>query len=246
MAERTPRRKKDKKKEKPLWKRAWHSLQKDFGPVAAPPLGVGLLKAFSLTMKKQVYGLGPLIDSIEAGEPVMLAFWHGRLLMLPVFYERYLPWEAHVMISYHADGEIIARMAENFGLNTVRGSTKKGARSAGKQMLRLMRSGVPVAITPDGPRGPGMVAKRGVVELACMGRARVFPVSYAATRQIKLNTWDRFVIPIPFSKLVYVVGEPIEANSAGNKEQREELLLKIQSRMIETNRLADRLAGNEK
>jgi len=234
------------RKKKPLWKRAWRSFQKDFGPVAAPPLGVGLLRTFSLTMKKEVYGLAPLIESIRNGEPVMLAFWHGRLLMLPVFYERYLPWEVHVMISYHADGEIIARMAENFGLHTVRGSSKKDAKKASKRMIRLMRSGTPVAITPDGPRGPGMVAKRGVVELARIGRAKVFPVSYAASRQIRLSTWDRFVIPMPFSKLVFVVGDPIKVNGNEARKRREELLREIQRRMIETDRNADRLAGNER
>lgn len=244
MAERKHGQK--KKKTKPLWKRAWRSFQKDFGPVAAPPLGVGLLRALSLTMKKEVYGLEPLVEAIEEGEPVMVAFWHGRLLMLPVFYERFLPWEVHVMISYHADGEIIARMAENFGLHTVRGSSKKGAKSASRQLVRLMKNGTAVAITPDGPRGPGMVAKRGVVELAYLARSKVFPLSYAASMQIKLSSWDRFVIPMPFSRLVFAVGEPIEVKDAEDKNRREQLLRQIQARMIETNQLADRLARQKR
>jgi len=230
------------KKKKTLRKRIWRKFQQKVGPAVAPVLGSALIRAISLTMKKEVVGLGPLLDAIENGRHVILAFWHGRMLMLPPFYERYIPWEIHVLISLHADGEIISRAIENFGLPSVRGSSRRGGKAAVVNLFRLLKQGVAVGITPDGPRGPGEVAKKGVIDIAHKTKAVIFPVSYAASRQKKLNTWDKFVIPYPFTRVVYVVGDPLEVKGTETKEEKEQLRVEIERRITETGEKADRFA----
>ncbi len=232
-------------KKKTIRKRMWRSFQKDVGPVLAPSLGVWIIRAFGLTMKKEVIELGPLLDELKHGRRVIIAFWHGRMLMLPVFFERYIPLEAHVLIGFHTDAEIISRVIKSFGLFSIRGSSKKGGKSAGLHIVRMLRKGdVILGFTPDGPKGPGEVAKRGLIELAYMSRAVIVPVSYAASRQIKVNSWDKFVIPLPFSRTVFVAGKPLEVTGKETKEEREALRREIERRLIDAGVTAEKAAGS--
>lgn len=235
-------KKKKAKKKKPLWKRFSRWFQKSVGPNLGPPIGVWLIRAFSLTMSKKIYGLHPFLEALESDKPVILAFWHGRLLMLPIFYERYIPYEINMLVSLHTDGQIISKTIESFGIYSIRGSSRRGGKAAVLNMIRMLKNGNTVGFTPDGPRGPGEEAKRGTIEVAYAVKAVVFPVTYAASMQKKLWTWDKFVIPFPFSRLVFVVGDPIELSGNETKEEREALLLELSARMTEIGRRAEALA----
>lgn len=244
--ERADKRKKKKKKKKTLWKRFSRWFQKKVGPTLGPPVGALIVRAFSLTMKKEVHGYWPFIEAVKSDRPVVVAFWHGRLLMLPVFYERYIPYEIHVLISLHTDGEIISKLIEKFGIFSVRGSSRRGGKAAGMRIGRMLKRGHTIGFTPDGPRGPGREVKRGVIELAHMAKAVIFPVSYAAGRQFKLWTWDGFIIPMPFSKLVFVVGEPIELDGGESPEKREALRAELARRLDDAGEKAERIAKTSK
>ncbi len=145
----------------------------------------------------------------ERGEHAVLAFWHNRAVMMPIACRdrRRTPC---IMNSQHRDGEIATRAAARWGIRAVRGSATRGGAAGFLQLLRAYRDGEDIAVVPDGPRGPRYVAKPGVIYLARAAGAPIYPVTYAASRAWQLHSWDRLVIPLPFSEIVYVFGEPLE------------------------------------
>ncbi len=170
--------------------------------------------------------------------PSIVAFWHGRMFLLPFALKEYAEKVA-ILISRHRDGELIANIVEEMGFKTVRGSTGKGKGGdrAFKEMLKLIENGYTVAITPDGPRGPREVVKPGVAKLALKTGAPVYPLTFSANWKFNLNSWDRFLIPYPFSKCRVVLGNPIDPNSFQDEETlREEIELKLKELTEKTDR----------
>jgi len=147
-----------------------------------------------------------------------------------------------MLISQHTDGEMIARAIDRFGIPTVRGSSRRGGKEVFIDIVKKLKTGRFIGFTPDGPRGPGEIAKHGVIEAAFKAKAIIFPVTYGASRQIKLPTWDKFVIPAPFSTVAFVIGEPIELTGKESAEQREELRLLLEKRMTAIGEEAEKLA----
>src|SRR5207249_2830249 len=117
----------------------------------------------------------------RAGRPFILAFWHGRLLMIPMAWQRLAPM--YMLISAHRDGRIIADAVTYFGVNSIAGSTRRGGSAALRHMLRQIAAGDCVGITPDGPRGPAMRASIGVVNVARLARVPIVPVVFATSRR---------------------------------------------------------------
>lgn len=144
----------------------------------------------------------------DPGSGVIYAFWHGRML-IPLFTHRRR--RISILISQHRDGEIISRVARVLGYNPVRGSTTRGGARALREMLRQAKRGGCLAITPDGPRGPRFIFQSGAVKLAQLTGLPILPVGIGIERKKVLRSWDRFVIPLPFSNCVYVFGERIRA-----------------------------------
>ena len=176
------------------------------------------------------------------GKPFILAFWHGRLLMIPMAWRRLAPM--HMLISAHPDGQIIADAVTYFGVDSIAGSTSRGGSAALRTMLKRLKAGDCVGITPDGPRGPAMTASIGIVNLARLARVPILPITYATSRRRMLTTWDRFHLPWPFGHGVYLWGEPI-----GIPEDVDEAGLEGARRLVETRMLemvceADRRVGH--
>ncbi len=123
----------------------------------------------------------------------------------------FLPHQGRVgmMVSQHRDGEFIARAVKLFGIDSLRGSTTRGSLSALRGMVRFYRTGANLAITPDGPQGPRHVVQMGVIELARQTGAPIFPVTYGASCKKVFNSWDHFILPLPFCRVVYMWGEPL-------------------------------------
>jgi len=147
-------------------------------------------------------------------KPFIISFWHGRMLILPSMWPTTA--KMHMLISMHRDGELIARAIGHFGHGTVRGSAAKpgsnkdkGGAAALRGMLKALKAGEYVGITPDGPRGPRMRATDGIVTVARMAGVPIMPCSFSCRSRVVLNTWDRFVLPLPFSRGVIIWGEPI-------------------------------------
>ena len=144
----------------------------------------------------------------EAGRPFILAFWHGRLMMIPMAWQRLAP--IHMLISGHRDGRIIADAVAYFGVQTVTGSTRRGGTAALRTMVKALAAGDCVGITPDGPAGPAMVASAGIINVARLARVPIIPVTFAASRRRHMSSWDRMQAALPFSRGVFIWGEPIE------------------------------------
>jgi 3-deoxy-D-manno-octulosonic-acid transferase len=147
----------------------------------------------------------------DAKKPFILAFWHGRLLMMP------MAWDPKVairmLISSHRDGRLIADSVARFGIGSIAGSSSRGGTAALRQMVRALRDGACVGITPDGPRGPAEVASEGVAAAARLGRVPIVPLSHAASPRRVWRTWDRFHLALPFGEGAFAWGEPIEVPS---------------------------------
>ena len=167
---------------------------------------------------------------------VIAAFWHQRLLMMP-----FLPHQGRVgmMISRHRDGEFIARAVKLFGIDSVRGSTTRGGAAALRGMVRFFESGANLAITPDGPQGPRHVVQRGVIELARLTAAPIIPVAYSASRKKIFNSWDHFILPLPFCKVIYVYGEAIFIPRNLSEKELEEKRLLVEDRLRQVTAEAD-------
>lgn len=177
------------------------------------------------------------------GKPFILAFWHGRLLMMPRC------WTGgktiHMLISQHRDGQLIARTVAHFGIKTIAGSTSKGGASALRAMLKTLKNGGYVGITPDGPRGPRMRASDGVVSVARMSGVPVIPATFGVTKRKVLGSWDRFVVAKPFARGVIVWGAPIDVPRDADKQALENARLEIEQALIDIGNKADRLCNQE-
>jgi lysophospholipid acyltransferase (LPLAT)-like uncharacterized protein len=139
-------------------------------------------------------------------QPFIYVLWHGELL--PLLWAHRDRGVA-VMISEHSDGEIIARVAQSLGYRTVRGSTSRGAARALLGACREIESGVNLAVTPDGPRGPAHSVAPGAAIIAQRTDAPLLPVSATASSAWRLKSWDRFMIPRPFARITVGYGDPI-------------------------------------
>lgn len=178
---------------------------------------LGLYLAFVLrTTRWTLVGEGPALALAGRGHPLVIAFWHERLPMMPQLFrsaQRLLPpglrLHPHVLVSQHRDGRFIGMVVGRFGLKMVHGSSSRGGAAGMLELLRVLRRGDPVAITPDGPRGPRRVAAPGVAQLAALSGAAVVPCAAATTRARILPSWDRMMLPLPFGRGVLTVGDPI-------------------------------------
>ena len=147
-------------------------------------------------------------------EPCVVLFWHGRLALMSFAYVHW--WtngqnpqrRAKVMISDHKDGEIIARVISFFGIGAIRGSSSKGAVKALAQSFRELKGGTDVIITPDGPRGPYHSVADGAVVIAQKQNAPIQILNYEASKFWQLKSWDKMIIPKPFSKISYTLSPP--------------------------------------
>jgi len=176
------------------------------------------------------------------GKPFILAFWHGRLLMIPMAWRRLAPM--HMLISAHPDGQIIADAVTYFGVDSIAGSTSRGGSAALRTMLKRLKAGDCVGITPDGPRGPAMSASTGIVNIARLARVPILPITYATSRRRMLATWDRFHLPRPFGRGVYLWGEPIEIAEELDDAGLECARRLVESRMVEMVCEAERRVGH--
>jgi lysophospholipid acyltransferase (LPLAT)-like uncharacterized protein len=177
------------------------------------------------------------------GRTCIVAFWHGRLLMMPFAWHRLGPF--HMLISAHRDGRIIAGAMTYFGIETIAGSTSRGGSSALRAILKRLKEGACVGITPDGPRGPPMTVSIGLVNIARLARVPIVPVTYATSRRRELATWDRFQLALPFGRGVFLFGEPIEIPEELDEVALEDTRRRLERCMVEMAREADRLVGHQ-
>ncbi|HUF49236.1 MAG TPA: lysophospholipid acyltransferase family protein [Longimicrobiales bacterium] len=169
------------------------------------------------------------------GRPVIFVLWHGRLLPLGF---RHRNQRIVGLASRSADGEYIARLLRHWGVGVIRGSSSSGGDSAFREMVRTIRSGSSIAVTPDGPRGPRQQLKPGVVQLAQITGAPIVAIGAAASRAWWFESWDRFLIPQPCARVYVDYGEPVVVPRTATSAQLEAIVNGLERAL---NALTDRV-----
>ncbi|HEU4686591.1 MAG TPA: lysophospholipid acyltransferase family protein [Nitrospira sp.] len=198
-----------------------------------PPVGAALVSGIAATMRLETRGHEEVDACYRRGGRTILAFWHAQQLMIPMGYRG---TGAHVLISQHGDGEIIARIIARFGHQAVRGSSTRGGAGALRALIKLGRAGKDLVVTPDGPRGPRQVAKPGVVQLAKATGLPIVPLAFACSTKQLFSSWDRFLVPYPFSRGLFLSGTPRFVSRDGDDRALEADRLWLET---ELNRLTD-------
>jgi lysophospholipid acyltransferase (LPLAT)-like uncharacterized protein len=183
--------------------------------VWASRVGVWLVRALGWTWRFHVTHDETVRQLRAAGKPLVFSLWHGQLLPLLYLHRKR---GVTVLISEHADGEIIARIAMSLGYKTVRGSTSRGAARALLGVVRVIDDGGELAITPDGPRGPAKSYAAGVAVVAQRSGAPVIAAAASARSAWRLNTWDKFLIPRPFATVRVAYSEAVQIETADTRE----------------------------
>lgn len=183
-------------------------------------LGTGLLRLLAHTWRVRFVNDGIVRDLRARRQPFMYLLWHGQLLpLLWTHRDRSIS----VIISEHRDGEIIARIARALGFRTVRGSTSRGAARALLHACRELESGYDLAVTVDGPRGPAGAVAPGSLVISQRTGAPMVPTAATASRGWRLRSWDRFLIPKPFARIVVAYGEPIGLGAESPRDAAEQV-----------------------
>ena len=204
----------------------------------APPLASLIIRLLRMTLKIETLFEERVRPFWEEDKRMILAFWHGRLLMIPFCYKGK---GIKLLISQHKDGELLARTMKWFGYDTVRGSSTRGGTAAMKAMIRSIRES-DIAITPDGPKGPKYIVQEGTVALARLSGVPVVPVTFAASKKKVFGSWDAFNLPFPFSRGLFVWGEPFYVAKDADME---EARLELERQMQELTEFADEQVQKE-
>ncbi|MBP6162561.1 MAG: lysophospholipid acyltransferase family protein [Aliarcobacter sp.] len=181
-----------------------------------PYLAYFVIKFIYFTNKK-VFHHPKLVD----GEAYIFVAWHGDLVCQPMNYFKNRPnGTIKTLISQSKDGEIISRIYSLFGGGSIRGSSSKGATKALISTIREIKSGVDIAITPDGPRGPMHTVADGVIAIAKKSGARIVVLNSKPKSYWQFNSWDKFFLPKPFGRIDFFMSEPFDVSDLEFEEAR--------------------------
>jgi lysophospholipid acyltransferase (LPLAT)-like uncharacterized protein len=201
-----------------------------------------LVRLWIGTLKLRYRALGPDVHPNRHGQRgrYLFAFWHEDMLVPAHHYSRR---EFSILISKHADGELIARACRHLGLTVVRGSTKgRDGVAAIRELVRVAAAGLQLCITPDGPRGPRRVVQPGLIAVAAHTGLPIVVAGFAYSSCWRARSWDRFVLPRPFSTVWLVISEPILVPADAGRARLEEYRCRVQEAMDRVAAEAERLA----
>ena len=171
-------------------------------------------------------------------ERIIFALWHNRLARSSVLWSRFVLRHAPErkiagLVSASRDGGLLAAIFNYFGIEPVRGSSSRRGAQALRELVTRAEAGYDLAITPDGPRGPCYTVQEGVISVAQFSGLVIIPVSYHLSWKIQLRSWDRFQIPLPFTRCHVIIGQPLrvprEIAAEGREQLRQELERELRS-----------------
>jgi lysophospholipid acyltransferase (LPLAT)-like uncharacterized protein len=198
----------------------------------ALPIAMGLVRFLWFSYRvKRIVGDENMDAAIRASGPVIPTMWHQHLLLggWYLLRKRSLGLKLGFLISPSVDGEVGAMVAQRMGGYVIRGSTTyTGARALRDFYMAVAKEKVSPLVTPDGPKGPRRVAKSGAVLIAQLAGKPIVPISFAGSRVFKFTAWDRFILPVPFTRIVLAVGEPIKVPKVMTPEELEAMQLRLQ------------------
>lgn len=183
-----------------------------------------------LTNKKTYHATNKIKDD----ETFIVSMWHGDLLMQPFNYQKFKPHgTVKAIISEHRDGEAIRKTVEYLGIGSLTGSSTRGGAKALIGAIKAIKNGIDVAITPDGPKGPLYSIADGIVVISQKTDAKILPFSCVPTKYWKLKSWDKFIIPKPFGKIDFYIGDPVDVTGMQIEDAKKLVLEKMMEHQLE-------------
>ena len=207
------------------------------------PLCYYLLRLYLSFLRVRVVGEEAAHKQFSKYGRVIAAVFHQRFLPALAYVTKFRNFKPIVMISQSSDGELIASLASRLGLVPVRGSSTRGGRDALMAILRALKKNPGVIHIVDGPTGPKGVIKPGLMAMAQVTGAPIFPIIISAEKAWVMKSWDRFLVPKPFSKVTIRWGDPFPVPRGTRPEQLEELRKQVESLMLEAHAEADLKSG---
>jgi lysophospholipid acyltransferase (LPLAT)-like uncharacterized protein len=221
--------------------RAWYDR---ISLLIIPPLGALLIKLLMLSCRLvQTKGREWEVDALSRYGGAIYPTWHQRMSYLAHFLGSR---GVTAMISQSRDGEYAARIAQRLGFKNVRGSTSRGGTEALRSIIRAIKKGHNGGMLADGPRGPARVAKIGSVIMARNAGVPLIPLTWGGDRCWMFNSWDRYLIPKPFARVVVYIAEPIWVPKSAKGESLETYRLLLEKRLNEGTRWCDEQFGTER
>jgi hypothetical protein len=193
------------------------------------------IRAYSLTLQLAIVNEDPWMHYLQSGGRVLLCTWHQQFFSAIRHFQAYRAFHPALMISKSADGEMIAGVASRTGWSPVRGSSSKEGRAALYTMIEKLKTSRLAAHIVDGPRGPAGIVKPGIIRLAHGAEAVIVPFYIEADHAWYFNSWDRFMLPKPFSKVRLIFDDmlryPPSSDETVFEEQRRELEARMQDHL---------------
>ena len=195
-------------------------------------LGFRLLQIWARTLRYEIDDRLGVVGR-PVNENYIGTLWHNRLLIFPFVLRRFFSnRRGAALISASRDGDLLADAIKRFDFDIVRGSSSRLGASAILQLTDVLASGRDVVITPDGPRGPAYELGPGIIFLAQKSGAAVLPVNMEYSSCWRLKSWDRFILPRPFSKVRVIIGQPYHVRSTSTPDEFETERLRLQDAMM--------------
>ena len=194
--------------------------------------GFRLLQIWARTLRYEIDDrLGVVGKPIN--ENYIAALWHNRLLLISYVLKRFTPHRPGAgLISASRDGDLVTDLTERFGFDVVRGSSSRLGASAILELTAVLASGRDVLITPDGPRGPAYDLGPGIIFLAQKSGAAVVPINMEYSAYWRVKSWDKFILPRPFSRVRVIFGQPHHVKSTSTDDEFEAERLRLQNAMM--------------
>ena len=205
-----------------------------------PPMLAASIRLLHQTCDLTVIGEEHEREALSHGRSMLRTCWH---FTYPTVVYHFRHRNGMLMVSRSRDGEWIARILKYLGYETARGSPGKGGGVALRQMVAHIRSGKPVGLIADGSQGPALEAQKGILILARHANAPLVPLSLACDSCWRLKTWDRTLIPKPFSRIVMAFGSPIWIPKESSSEDLETYRLELQTKLLELTRECEAALG---
>lgn len=214
-------------------KRWW----RDIRPRLFSGLAYAIVRAIGATLRIRTRD-EEKFESVEGGK--ILCGWHGRSLVASAKYRGRGFW---VIVSLSRDGEIQNHVFRRLGFSTIRGSTGRGGERALVESIRALKKGAVMPITPDGPRGPSGVVQGGILAMARKSGCALIPVGISARPRILTQSWDRYMIPLPFAKAMMCFGDATRIPPEATDEEIEAIRRKLEADMHRLQDDADAALG---
>lgn len=199
------------------------------------------------TSRWEMQGYDVVLNNANQQKKQIFLFWHGRISMMSFFKPK--NQDTYLISSRHRDGQLMAGLMRHFGIKMIYGSSRRagsskdrGGREALVQAMRKLKENAALALTPDGPRGPRMRVGGHVVDIAKRTGAEIIPMSFSSTHGKLFDSWDRFFLPLPFGKMIYLAGNPITIVPDADSEMVEKTRKKIEDDLNALTRQADSIA----